>query len=66
MEPDKEKEPKFWKRDHLTNLAVSYLIDDEIPSEIATPMRLHIKACRGCRKELLRQLRIDHKVNPKG
>lgn len=66
MEPDKEKDPKFWKRDHLTNLAISYLIDDEVPPDVAVPMRQHFKACRACRKELLRKLGIDHKAHPKG
>lgn len=66
MDKKDERDPKFWRRDHLTNLCISYLIDDEIPPEIAVPMREHIKVCRACRKELLRRLGIEHKVKPQG
>jgi hypothetical protein len=66
VEPDKDRDPKFWRRDHLTNLAISYLIDDEIPDDVAVSMRQHFKVCRACRKELLRRLGIENKLNPQG
>lgn len=66
MDKKDEKDAKFWRREHLTNLAISYLIDDEIPPDIAVPMRQHFKACKACRKELLRRLGIENKLNPQG
>lgn len=52
------------KDGHLTQLGISILIDDEVPSGLDTVMRHHIKTCDLCRSEMAKFLRVDRIANP--
>lgn len=66
MDSSEAKKLKFWKSGHLTDLALSCLIDDEIEGGLQIVMRHHVKKCGMCRDRMAKYMKVDHLQNPKG
>lgn len=64
MKPDDLNGLTLWKDGHLTDVAVSCLIDDEIPDDLAKPMRDHLQTCEACKTTFKMFLKVDHRTNP--
>ena len=54
------------KDGHPTKLALSILLDDEIPRVAAAEMRTHLRSCGECRNSMAFLMKVDHAVKPKG
>jgi predicted anti-sigma-YlaC factor YlaD len=58
---------KLTRKDgHPTKLALSILLDDEIPRVAAANVRAHLRSCGECRLSMAFLMKVDHAVKPQG
>lgn len=64
MKRREAKKLELWREGHPTRLGVSCLVDDEIPNEMAVPMREHLKDCVACRTTIAHLIRVEFYCHP--